>query len=522
MRLPAIRLPRPFLSVSVSPRHRALRAGVALVLCAAAVGQWQRVAARARAAGEPRGLVRELARELGPVRAIAARLSVAESHHPCIPQPAVEPDMPDMACTPAPAWLRPPGVLRILRLASAANRERTDPEAMHALALIDLLAEPGDGKSLDRSIHTLWTVTRISDRPAAAWADLSAAYLIRAEHGGVPRDLLAAVEAAERALEHAPRSRSALYNRALALQRFGLADVAAAAWREYLAMDARSPWAGEARRRLGVVSGGPVRPAPPPATDAALAVYAAYARADPQAARLLGQDRLLGEWGAAVLAGDPAMAERHLSHAEALGEALRWRPGGDQTLWEMVRHVRSLGESAAVRVLATAHRDYAVGRALYDSARYVAAEPRMRMAATAGSPALRGWAELFLANIRFYAGNPQGADADLGRLVARTDTVRHTSLAARVRWSIAGFRVRSDRYESALVPGEASARLFARAGEREYLAGNLSTLGNAQFALGDADAAYASWHRALAAVRPYRSSMRLHTLMTCDCLGGGE
>lgn len=480
---------------------------LAALLCLAAVTQILRVPAGAREEDQPRGLLGELAGELAGIRSVGVRLSVAAGYRPCAARDEAEPGMPDAGCAAETEWTPS---RRLARRALEAGRAGTDPDALHTLALIDLLSRPAARISLDRSIQTLWTVARASDRPATGWADLSAAYLIRAEQITAPRDLLSAAEAAERALENEPGNRSALYNRALALQRFGLVDAAAAAWRQYLAADSASPWAAEARRRLASLMA--VRAAPPPAPDAPPSAYADYARTDPQGARLLGQDSLLGAWGAAVLAGDAPAAEWHLRRAETLGNALRERPGGDQTLWDAVQAIHAAEGGAALRPLAAAHRDYAVGRAQYDSARYATAEPMMR-AAAAGAPALRGWAELFLANTRFYAGDLQGAEADLLALSSRTDTLRHTALAARLRWALTGTRVRGDRYEAALEPGEAAGRLFARAGEREYTSSALSTLANAQFALGDADAAYTTWRSALVALRPYRASARLHALL---------
>src|SRR6185436_20319033 len=105
-------------------------------------------------------------------------------------------------------------------------------------------------------------------------------------------------------------------------------------------------------------------------------------------------------WGAAVLAGDGARAGEQLRRAAALGEALRRRPGGDQTLWDQVRAIRTCPDGAALRTLAAAHRAYATGRALYEAAEYDTAAVRLRTAAASGSPALALWAELYLAIIR--------------------------------------------------------------------------------------------------------------------------
>jgi CHAT domain-containing protein len=495
------------------PRRTRLvrRWALGLLLILVAGVQLQRVAARQP--DRPRGPVAALARELGSLDGVSPRLSIAAAYRPCRARLARDAGMPDMSCAAPTRWRPSPRIPVIAAGAARAVRERSDPGAMHAAALIDLLAGPGVGNALERTIQGLWTVGRTSRRPAEAWADLSAAYLIRAERGGTPRDLLAAVEAAERALEHRPANLAALYNRALALQRFGLADAAAWAWREYLAVDAASPWADEARRRLAVAVGGPVRPVPPPDSAASQAEYADYARRDPQAARVLGQDRLLGDWAAAVLAGDPARAEAWLRRATAVGDALRERPGGDQTLADQVQAIRRAGRGPALQALARAHREYAAGRALYEAWQYGAAEPRLQAAAEEGGPALRGWARLYLANVRIYAGQREQGESMLMSVIADADTVRHAALAGRAAMALAAVRVHTDRYELALQPAEAATRWCARAGERENEATVWSTLADAQFRVGEADGAYANWHRALMAMRTYRSSKRLHNLV---------
>lgn len=485
---------------------------LALLLCAVVLAQVQRV--RARTPDLP-DLLGDLAREVDDVRSVGPRLSIASGYGPCTPGPSPEPGLPDMRCAAAPPWRPGRGALRVLRRAHDAVHRDADLDATHTAALADLIVDAGGGKSTGRSIQALWAVARRAEQPAAAWADLSAAYLLRAEQGGSPRDLLAAAEAAERALELAPANPSALYNRALALQRLGLADVAAWGWREYLAVDASSPWAAEARRRLAIAAGGPVSPAPPPPADAPLAAYADYARAEPQAARLLGQDSLLGAWGDAVLSGDTAGAVDALRRAGALGEALRRRPGGDGTLADMVDAIRAAGGGARARALARAHRAFAAGRARYDAIQYPEAGRHLDAAAAAAgaSPALAAWTRLFQANLRIYAGDVRGGEALLAELAAETDTVRYPALAARLRWSLAGTRVRTDRYEVALETAEAAVRLFTRAGEREYAAVCLSALANAQFPLGETDRAYAGWTRVLWALRPYRASERLHAVL---------
>ncbi|HEV2736031.1 MAG TPA: CHAT domain-containing protein, partial [Longimicrobiaceae bacterium] len=385
---------------------------------------------------------------------------------------------------------------------------------MHAAALIDLLYERGVGKPLQRSINSLQVVRRLTTRPAPVLSDLAAAYLIRAERASSPRDLLGAIEVTEEALAYEPANRSALFNSALALHRFGLTDDATRRWREYLKVDSTSGWADQARLRLQETLAG-AAPPPPPQAEAPPDEYAVYADADPQGARLLGWDRLLGAWAEAVLEGAPAQAEAHLRRAAAIAEALERRSGRDATLADAVRTIRSHGKGAGARRLASAHREYSAGRALYDAVKFRDAEPRFRAAVAAAdnSPALQAWARVFLGTTRVQLGEMEEGEAILRAAIAATDADRHPALAARARWSLAGTLLRSDRYEAALEPASEATRLFARAGEREHEGTALQVLADAQFRLHDADAGYLSAHHALVMLRPYRNSVRLHNLL---------
>lgn len=489
-------------------RARIVAASVLTLVCLVAATHLLRMRARAaEGAAYSRGLLAALGRELGAAPSISARLSIA-THRPCTPAAGED----GCTGTRSPAQARRIG--RIAARAGQALRMGDDPEAMHAAAIIDVLYETGEGKSLERAIYSLRTVSRTVERPAPVLSDLAAAYLVRAERAAAPRDLLAAIDVAEDAVAREPGYLPARYNLALALQRFGLVEQAAKEWETYLAADPRSGWGREAGRHLRDASASAGLPVPPP-LHAPVAAFAAYASADPLGARHLGWDRVLDEWAAAVLAGTPVPAEGYLARAAALGETLESRPGGDATLADAVRAIRSSRSEAETRRLAMAHREYAVGIALYDAAQRAAAEPHLRLAveAASSSSALRGWARLFHANVRVYAGEWQGAERTLLALAAEADTVRHPAYAARLRWSIAATRVRTERYDRALQPAEESARLFARAGEREYEAAVLSILADAYFVLGDVTAGYATWHRAVDAVRAYRTSLRLHGLL---------
>jgi CHAT domain-containing protein len=385
---------------------------------------------------------------------------------------------------------------------------------MHAAALIDLLFENAAGKSLQRSISSLQMAERLADRPAPVLADLAAAYLVRAERNGAPRDLAAAIEAAEQALEREPGSLAARYNLALALERLDLLGEAAQEWRNYLAADGTSGWADEARRHLDQVLTAPTEHTPP-AANAPLQAYAAYAAAEPQRARELGWCRTLGAWAGAALEGDAAGAEGHLRRAEALGTALERRPGGDATLADGVRAIRArAGRPDAVR-LARAHREFAAGCHWERRVDFRAAEPRFRAAAADadGSPVLRAWARLHRGGLVFHRGDLRGGEGIVRPIVEAADSARHPALAARARLLLSVIAVRANRFDQALANASRARSLLRSAGERELEGAALEVLCIARVGLGDPDGGYVLAREGLERLRPYRASHRLHNLL---------
>jgi Flp pilus assembly protein TadD len=132
-----------------------------------------------------------------------------------------------------------------IRIAVAGIEQRAGARSLDdqsALATAVLVA----GEE-DRAITILESVVNARPADAAALSDLGAAYLARAKHGSTA-DVQKASTVLDRALRAKPDSPEALFNRALAAQ---LTDPASAraAWTAYLAVDSRSPWADEARRR---------------------------------------------------------------------------------------------------------------------------------------------------------------------------------------------------------------------------------------------------------------------------------
>lgn len=458
------------------------------------------------------GLLSELARS-GVARAIEPRLSLPMQYHPCSLRSPAEGTIPRAECAAAPAEIASTrgDIINIAARASAAVHSQLDPEALHAAALIDLLWADSAGNPLERSISYLQTASRLTEHPAPVLADLAAAYLVRAERRQTPRDLLEAIEAAERALELEPRNEAARFNLALALNRLALDGQAAEAWSQYLMLDSTSGWATEARHRSKVLAE-VHEPPPAPSSGASASEIAAYVARAPQEARLLGWDRLLGEWGEAVLEGDSARAADRLHLAAALGETLE-RQGGDATLADAVRAIRAAAPDPAKKCgLARGHRAYAGGRAAFQATNYADAERSLTSARAAahGSRSLHIWATLAGTAIFIRTGQPEAAAAALRELSSRVDTARDPVVTAHIHWMLGTSAAWKGRYEEASAHFHSAAELFARAGETEHQSAMLYHKATQTYLLGDAVTLHAGMHQAATLLRPYRSSMWLH------------
>jgi CHAT domain-containing protein len=449
------------------------------------------------------------AAELLEALSVAPRLSIARSFRACSEAVPDGGTIPRLQC---PA-LRPSEQDRLNKLITGSNSYASDQGALHTLALVELVSEDPRGTALDRSISNLRRAAGLTDRPAPVLADLSAALAIRAERTQAPRDLLEAYETAEQALDHDVRNLGALYNRALALDRFGLVDEAARDWAAYLAVDSTSDWADEARRRRRLALA--VQPPPRPAADASLVEYAGYAAADPEQAREMGMDELLPEWGEAVAAGNPADAADRLRRAAALGEALERRPGGDASLAEAVRAIGAAnGNRAVTEALARAHREYAGGRAALEALDFTFAAQRFASAeaGASASPILAAWARVYTSIALIQQGNWNDAEPIL-REAASADSSLFPALIARALWTTGRTLGHGERWETGLTDALRSAELFSRAGERENEGSALNVLASIRFVLGEPDSGYAALHRSLDRMRRYRASPRLHNLL---------
>jgi CHAT domain-containing protein/tetratricopeptide (TPR) repeat protein len=400
-----------------------------------------------------------------------------------------------------------------MKAAHASIRATANPDALQTRALIDLLWSDPSGKRIQPAISSLQAASKLAGNSGPVLANLSGAYLIWSEQTQNPFDLVEALEIADEALELEPRSRTAQFNLALTLERWGFDDQAVAAWQAYLELDPHSGWAAEARTRIKRMSRTHTSPVPQP--DAPASVMIRYAiQGQPQDAQLLGWDHLLGEWGDAVMKGSDERAADRLEVADSMGESLV-RQRGDETLTDEVRTIRDhSADPRATRRLAHAHRLYNRARHAYRIAEYEIADTlfaRVLHVADGGTP-LRLWAEVFHAATQGYQSPDRGEEL-VRKAISRMDTLRYPGLVGRAHWVLGTSLLRQDRHQDAADEYQVAARFFSRAGEPEHLGAVTCLYGVAKHRSGDERAAYVSLHASLAHLRRYRASPWLHTAL---------
>lgn len=315
--------------------------------------------------------------EAAPKRSLEPRLSIEQEWQPCERRGSESRLISEPHCGPATAG--DAAARRKLVRAVATIRSRTASEAvapadLHSAALAHLVAEGSSRDAAERAVHKLETARQIGPPTAGLLTDLAAAYLVRAQRNSDPADLVRSLASADAALHQNPRYPQALFNRALVLTYLELRRPAIDGWERYLAVDAESKWAGEARSLLSTLTeptladGWPRRQSELKRRLYEGAGSGGLVEDYTQQVRVFLEDEAFGEWGAAVERGDP-MAAKMLSFLEQASRELSRRQG-DELLLAAVRRA----QGASARDLAEAHRLYADARRLIADLRYSEAD----------------------------------------------------------------------------------------------------------------------------------------------------
>jgi len=366
----------------------------------------------------------------------------------------------------------------------------SSPKERHARGVAYLLSgRPADG------VTALAQAAAKSD-DAHLWSDLAAArYASASDHAA---ELPLALAAADRALQLDPALAEAHFNRALILERLGLRDAAARAWRRYLEVDAGGPWSVEAREHLRRLS---VTPA---AFDRRLfetLPAETVVRRYPRDARAWGEAPLLAEWADAAAAHDSLTAARTLTLVRNLGAALA-AVEGEHLLADAVAAI-DRATPAQRQSLIDAHRLYRQARMAYSRHNPGAAEEPFRRAADAfragGSP-MGDMAGYYAASATFDQHRGAEARDALARLLGRIDRSRHPALYAQIEWELAVAANAGGDYGDGARAAEAAAATFRKLGERFNAAFNDGIAAHSYDMIGAADLAWSSRARAFEAL----------------------
>ncbi len=388
-----------------------------------------------------------------------------------------------------------------LKLAGAAgavlDQARNDASASTAQAagVAKLLLHDPSG-----AVGWLETASRLRPTDAHIWSDLAGARFGRAVQEQRPSDLPLALEAADRALKLDSRLADARFNRSLILEKLGLRDEAAAAWRSYLEVDSDSGWAGEARQHLRRLS-------------AVLAPVAFRDRVDLIERAALGNDagtvaRLvdpyrqdarawfevegLGQWGEALLNGQTELATRKLTTAREVGVSLR-ASNAESLLHDEVQSIDNAPDQVAR--FAEAHQIYREGRLAYRSQNLPEAEKSLADAATRfealGSP-MAAVARYYVANTIFEQNRVPEAQALLERILAGGSLAQahYHALDAQVQSQLGLCYGYAGRWREAIDALTRARDIFATLGEVGFVASTESKLAESYDLLSQREAAW--------------------------------
>lgn len=315
-----------------------------------------------------------------------------------------------------------------------------------------------------------------SPRAAADLLDLAAVRFSLSIAADRPELAVAALELLGQAAAAGANPAVVAFSRARVFHHLGLWHMAEEAYRDYLAIDTSSPWAGEVRSLLTTLD-----------TEAA-------ARARRRQERVVGWRRsagcdelferaleeILPAWLKAHSAGARPQGRALIEELASTGGRLDDRCGDDS-----VTRLASEARQALPRTVA-GWQDYETGYRLFRARRYGEAQARLTSAATelAADSSLGAWARLWLAGTATYDGNYAQVLDRLDRLQASVQSQAVPRLRGRIAWNVGLVQTRSGRRDLGTASYLDAEHWLASAGFDEQAAGirvllaeNLSTLG---------------------------------------------
>ncbi|MET0623268.1 MAG: CHAT domain-containing protein [Pyrinomonadaceae bacterium] len=262
-----------------------------------------------------------------------------------------------------------------------AASDNPNPSTLHALGRLYLTQ-----REFDKAIFQFEEALNSSPNDAQIHADLGAALLEQAkllrdrgEDGKVMEKLAESQRHLGTALRLNPSLLEASFNRALVLEEMMLPEQAREAWQSYLALDAQSEWAKEARSHLRDSSGR--RGLPPTPLQLRESFLAAFAAGhEEQAWRVLSGNRelitrrmippqLAHDYAVRASGGEDAAAAREILRALLFAGELDRRMGGDPYTAELAGYYAA-SPPARLRQLTAAAKDLDTGYELCLATKY--------------------------------------------------------------------------------------------------------------------------------------------------------
>lgn len=346
--------------------------------------------------------------------------------------------------------------------------------------------------------------------------ELTAAYAARARKVGSLKDAMTAAECAERAWSLRQTAETG-WNRALAREMIGIGDEALEAWRQYLALDAKSAWAAEARahvRRLsatreqlvGEALANELRKA---ATAGNASRVRELVRLHPRDARTFVEDELL------PLAATDATRRHALCDAATLiAQSFHAQRSSSVTL-----SVRATCAGARThhrqQDLAEGYLAYRRGRELYRADKIAEAAAFFTTSAEhlrEVDPAGGLLATLQLAYCAYSGGDMVAAERTVTRVTAQLHglSLEKSALAAYAEWMAGLIELARGKPHSAISKYEHSLGLFSALGEVENVLALHNLLAEGYALAGDDEAADQHRLKALMLLGEAGGSPRLH------------
>jgi CHAT domain-containing protein len=316
----------------------------------------------------------------------------------------------------------------------------SSPQALAAQAIF-LLQTP---VRVDRAITLLERATAAAPRDPVVANDLAAAYLDRGGRDGT-QDLFRALSTARAAAELAPGRIEVKFNLALALERLSQSADAGQVWRDFLAADARSGWADEARAHLREIERRSLADNWEPARNAIATAVLAGDRVSLR--RIIDSHRLRARsyveltllrcWAESMQAGRLNEARSALAEAREIGNVYA-ELSGDSMLRDAIATIdKAASFNRRLARLARGHAEFALGMESYQhfdrpqaAAHFASAKRQLE----SGASPFWSWAALFAAACDYKGNRYDETLAELDALERRTNLPRFPNLAGRAAW----------------------------------------------------------------------------------------